>query len=506
MKLAAIENRSLLLPALGVGIGSGFLFVIAGTVTLPWMIVIGVICLFLLASALVSPSIAFLMVVLVIPIERIGRFTEDTATFTISVMRIVGMVAMASLLLHGLLKKRSFVGGKSFFLYSGYLAFCLVSVFYSQESAESMRAFGVLAGNLLFLFLIINSVQSWRIAKLSVLVWLLVSVLVGIYTIYDWHFGTALERQRDIGTSQTRYSTTYSDQNEYNMGAVQRAVGPTSHPSMYGINLILTLPFFFFMLRVQKTILWQIAAWAGLAIVSYNILLTNTRASFAGALIALILCGVFKLYRISFIKLAFIGLLFGMLLPLLPKDIVLRSFTPSNYTIENSRTFAVRAKYWNTFLKVAKENWLWGIGVGEKATIAEALSTEDLTGDRTSVHNDFMASFLDAGVFGWFFYIGFLVSVIGTIWKTAMRCKPLSACTEAYWFLSASLVATLSTMFYGMQCDVFHFPLKGWWLVMGISMALARLSDEELAGSAWLPFSAPLPPAARDPYSPGSAR
>ena len=487
----AIIDRSRLWPALGIGIGLGLLFVITGTAMPPWMIVIGAVCLILLASAFISPSIAFLMVVLVIPIERVGRFTEDTAAFTISVMRIAGIVALASLLFHGLLKKRSFFCDRSFFLYSGYLACCLVSVFYSREYTDSIRAIGVLAGNLLFLFLIVNSVRSWHLAKLSVQLWLLASVLVGIYTIYDWHFGTVLEGQGRVGTSQTRYSTTYTDQSEYTeMRAVTRAMGPTSHPSVYGINMILTIPFFFLVLRGQKASLGRIGSWIGFAIVLYNIFLTNTRASLLGALFALVLCVVLKLYRINFRNLAVIGLMLAILLPLVPEDVVLRSLNLSNYTLGHSRTFAVRAKYWSTFISIAKENWLWGIGVGEKRTISELLSSEeDATLDRTSVHNEFMAALLDAGIIGWLFFIGFLASIIWTIRKAAKRYKALSNCMEPYWFLNASLIATFSAMFYGMQTDVFHLPLKGWWLVVGLSVALARLSNEDIAETARLPYA-----------------
>jgi len=498
LKLAAID-KSLFWPALGIGIGLGILFVVVGSVTLPWMIVIGAICLFLLVSALISPSMAFLMVVLVIPIERVGRFTEDTATFTISVMRIAGMVALTSLLFHGLLKKRSFFWGKSFFLYSGYLACCLISVFYSREYIQSIRAFGVLAGNLLFLFLIINSVRSWHLARRSVQLWILASSLVGIYTIYDWHFGTVLDQGR-IGISQTRSSTTYIDQSEHaEMRAVKRAMGPTSHPSVYGINMILTIPFFFFMLRAQKASLWRIANWIGLAIVLYNIFLTNTRASLLGALFALVLCGIYKLYRISFKNLAVIGLMLGMLLPLVPADVALRSLSLSNYTIEHSRTLAVRAEYWRTFLTLAKDNWLWGIGLGDRTTIAQLLSSEDVTDDQTSVHNEYMAAFLDAGILGWLLFVGFLISIIVTIRKTASRCKGLSTYVDAYWFLTASMVATFSAMFYGMQTDVFHLPLKGWWLVAGLSMALARLSNDKISETARLPLAVSPQLAAKHP-------
>jgi hypothetical protein len=40
----------------------------------------------------------------------------------------------------------------------------------------------------------------------------------------------------------------------------------------------------------------------------------------------------------------------------------------------------------------------------------------------------------------------------------------------------ACQIATLGVLCYGVQVDVFHFPLKGWWLVAGITCVMYRFA------------------------------
>jgi len=314
---------------LAIGACLGIVLALVGSATTPWIILIGIICLVLLVSAFISPSAAFLMVVACIPIERIGRLTEDTAVHTISIIRIAGLLALASLLFHNFLLKRKFHFGTSFLLYSGYILCCLFTLLYTDQINNSLRVFGMMAGNLLFLFLVSNTVRSWPLAKLSIILWLIVSVSAGIYTAYDWHFGTAVEPER-VGTSQTRFGTVYIDSSEYaQLNIVKRAMGPTSMPGAYGINMILTIPFFFLMLRIQKTTLRKTVVCIGFAIVLYNIFLTNTRATLLVALCALVFCGCFKLFRINLRAIALMGGLLIVLLPLVPSEVYLRMLTAS---------------------------------------------------------------------------------------------------------------------------------------------------------------------------------
>jgi hypothetical protein len=48
--------------------------------------------------------------------------------------------------------------------------------------------------------------------------------------------------------------------------------------------------------------------------------------------------------------------------------------------------------------------------------------------------------------------------------------------------LRAGRVALLAVLIYGTQVDVLHFPLKGWWLAMGLVVAITErwaASDRE---------------------------
>jgi hypothetical protein len=478
-----VNSRHSWLQPLAAGTGIGIFLALVATATSPWMAIAASVCLVLISAAFVSPSFAFLMVAAVVPIERIGRFTEDTAVHTISVMRIAGLIAFASLIVHILIKKRQFHFGVTFFAYLGYVTCAMVSIFYAPDLVQAMRFFGMMLGNLLFLFLVVNSIRSMRLARRAILLWLLTSVLAGIYTAYDWYFGMAVDPE-NIGISETRSSTVYIDISEYSeLNIVKRAMGPTSMPGGYGINLILTIPFFFYFLRRQQTFFKRTATWIGFAVILYNILLANTRATLLVALCAVILCALFKLYRVRLKHIIMATILAIAIVPLLPQALFTRIFAPSNYTLTHSRTLSVRFWFWKGAVQAAFKgnHWLGGTGIGDVSAIGRA--TPGIDEEHMATHNEFLATFVELGLIGWSFFIGFLAAVIWTIRRTIRRCKALRDSGEAYWLLVSSLVATLCVLLYGVQVDVFHIPLKGWWLAAGMSVALAHMTDWQLSGA-----------------------
>jgi hypothetical protein len=42
--------------------------------------------------------------------------------------------------------------------------------------------------------------------------------------------------------------------------------------------------------------------------------------------------------------------------------------------------------------------------------------------------------------------------------------------------VTACRVAIVITLIFGVQVDVFHFPLKGWWLIAGLTWVVYRQS------------------------------
>jgi len=46
-----------------------------------------------------------------------------------------------------------------------------------------------------------------------------------------------------------------------------------------------------------------------------------------------------------------------------------------------------------------------------------------------------------------------------------------------FWMATAACVLVVSVLIYGLQVDVLYFPIKSFWLIIGLSIVMARYSD-----------------------------
>jgi hypothetical protein len=169
---------------------------------------------------ILAPPLAFLATAFIIPIERLGRLTDDSAMYTISLMRIVGTVALASFLLHALIRRQRLAFGLAFWLYLVYFGLAVLGVFHSSHSLGTVRACGAILGNLLFFWLVINAGRSPLLARSAVVVWLVSTVIMGVFTIVTWHFGQGASAS-DLTETSSRFATVLTDDSELealNMG------------------------------------------------------------------------------------------------------------------------------------------------------------------------------------------------------------------------------------------------------------------------------------------------
>lgn len=431
-----------------------------------------------LVMMLLWPAIAFLLTASIIPIERLGRLTADDAMYTISLMRIVGSLALGSFLLHALIRRRRIVFGTAFWLYSLYLGLALLGILHSSHQLGTVRACGAILGNLLFFMLVINIGRAPRMAKAAIAVWLTSTVLVGVFTILSWHFGSGVS-EADLGDTTSRFSTVMVDTSEWEaLDTTARAAGPTSHAAVYAMNLILTLPFFLYFFKHLHTTGWRVLIASGLLVTLYNIFLTNTRAAIMLAAAVMLFCGVRGLYRFTSGGVLTALLVVGAMLPLAPDAVWHRVLDTSNYSVERSATLRIRFEYWAAGLQVAQDNWLSGIGVGNQQVIPRYIKGDAPL--ETTVHNEYIMTAMEVGLFGWLVFFSF----VALMYAAAVRAARL---LPGRWppdvlhsdFFVAAQIAMLSTMIYGLQVDVFHFPLKGWWLIAGLSWALYRGLLEE---------------------------
>ena len=309
-----------------------------------------------------NPTLGLMIIAAVVPIERLGRITGDSVLFTFSLMRIVGLLTLFSFIVYALIKKKKFIFGVPFFLFFAFWLLGVLTWFYTNDLESAIRFSGSMLGSLLFFFLVINIARSWKIAKAVIIVWLSVSVLIGVYTVYDWHIGQNRIDESRIGNTEQRLSTVWSDASEWeSLEAVSRAMGPTSHAAVYGINLILTLPFFAYLLRTKLSWFMKGVVILGSLIIIYNVLLTNTRAAILLAAFIIGLCAIRKLLVIRLSGLVAGVLLLTLMIPFVPDSVHQRVLNISNYTFKESGTLRIRMDYWTAGLEVAEKNWFKGL-------------------------------------------------------------------------------------------------------------------------------------------------
>jgi hypothetical protein len=432
-------------------------------------------------ALLFAPQMAFLATVLVIPVERLGRITPDSAMYTLSLMRFMGLIALASFLVHAFLRRRPIFWATPLALYGTFAVVAVLGVFHTSDTLGTVRGSGAILGNLLFFFLVTNSVRDRETAHRAIAVWLASTVLICLYTMYTWHFGGGAS-ELDIGDTANRFSSVLEDTSEWEqLDTVARATGPTSHSAVYGINLLLTIPFFFYFLRRSRSRWWRAALGAGLILVIYNVLLTNTRAAILLAVLLIVLAGLRGLFRVTAGTLAAGTLAVLSLLPLVPSAIYDRVLDPANYSLQRAHTLRIRLEYWQAGLQVAQDNWLAGIGVGNQQVVPRYIKGSAPA--ETTVHNEYLMTFMETGLPGWILFFGFVGMVTVAAFQAGSRIRQAEGPSDAYWFMVACQLSMVAVLLFGTQVDVFHFPLKGWWLVAGVSWMMWRLSRSQQAAS-----------------------
>ena len=393
-------------------------------------------------------------------------------------MRLVGLMALGSFLLHASLKKWKVRFGYAFCLYLAYALVGLTTVFFTEDRLGGVRQAGAIFGNVAFFFLMLNMARDWRMIKRTVMVWLVASALIGAYTAYEWHSGRSRVDESGVGIAEQRFSTVLQDVSEYeSIDQVDREMGPTSSPAVYAINMILTIPFFFFLARTEAD--WRIRAvcMLGCLVCLYNVFLTNTRAAIVLAAVVMLVCFFRGMLVLSPGRLLAMVAVLGLLLTLAPGAIYRRVLDVNNYSYERSATLRVRLEYWSAALQLAEKHWLTGIGIGNQLAVPALAKIEGP--DASTAHNEFLYTFVEVGAFGWLLFFGFIALLLRQAFQAASvfrRCREMQ---QQYWFLVACQTAMISVLLYAVQVDVFHFPLKGWWLVAGATCVTYGMAHRE---------------------------
>lgn len=463
------KNRVLTSAAAGLFGGGSLVLVAARTSPLA---AAGVMCgLGLCALMVLFPWLAMLLTAAMIPLERIGRLTADSSAYTMSLMRIAGLVALAVFVLQAATTRGKIHLGLPFCLYLTYCVWAIATVPFSSDHLGGVRASSAILGNLLFFFLVVNMARGWGMTKAVVATWLLACSVVGAFTIYEWHTGRSRISEDLVGETATRFSTVLRDTSEWeSLEKVDRAIGTTSSPAVHAINMILTVPFLLYFFRTSTDWRIRLLSIAGCLISVYNVVLSNTRAALIVVALVLLLCLLRRLFAVSPGAIVALIVLGGVVLLSSPEATYRRVLDLNQYTYRESGTLRTRMAYWTAGGEIIRENWLTGVGLGNQREVP-AHARIDGPGEST-VHNEYLETMIETGVIGWVLFFAFVLLLLWCSLRGAARLRRASPEDPRYWFMIACQIAMIAVLVFAVQVDVFHFPLKGWWLIAALTWVI----------------------------------
>lgn len=471
------------LPVL-IGAATGPVLVFLGAGGSPYIAAALLVGMAVVGAIFAWPFFGMLLVGLAVPVERLGRLTDDASTYTFSVMRFLGLLALASVLVHCLLGKRKLWFPAPLVLYLAFLAIGLVSLMNTSDLTGGLRQASTLMGNLLFLLLVVNVVRSREQAEWPIVCWMLTTAAIGLFTIYQWHDPAAViadpSYYRKVGslTTADRFATVIYDAPPGSPGIVKRALGSTSHPAVYGINVILALPFYAYFARVASSAWIRYASAIGAAIACFNVLLTNTRGALMTLAVVLALVVVTGLVRATVRSAAALALLAVVMVPFIPSSVYERAFDMTRYSGERADTLQEREMFWRAGLDVIADRWLLGIGLGNQNALA-ARVTPLGTSPTRSTHTDYLQTLVETGLVGALALAAFLVSLHRRCRRAERRFRAEGEARTAL-LLTAARVAFYAVLVNAFHIETLTLPLKGFWLSMGIVVALSEVVREAM--------------------------
>ena len=126
----------------------------------------------------------------------------------------------------------------------------------------------------------------------------------------------------------------------------------------------------------------------------------------------------------------------------------------SIFAMRNDSSNSFRFNVYHSSLDMFKDNWLLGIGVGNK-NFREIYGLYMKTGfDALSAYNIFLEIAVESGIFALIAFLGFLFTLV----KDAIKFILNSIDNEQIIFVSVSLISILAVMFHGFVDTVFFRP------------------------------------------------
>lgn len=254
------------------------------------------------------------------------------------------------------------------------------------------------------------------------------------------------------------------------------------NPNLYGGYLVAGLPLVigsvFYFLNKKSYKLSLCAAGASLAVI-YAILQTGCR----GAYLSMILTfGLVFLISAKFfwntykkIYITLISSAVGLFILMLTFVNSLRLRFLSIFAMRNDSSNSFRFNVYHSSLQMFKDNWLLGIGVGNK-NFREIYGLYMKTGfDALSAYNIYLETAVESGIFALIAFLGFLFTLSYKAVKYILSDNNI----EKIIYVSACSVAIWAIMFHGLVDTIYFRPQLQFVFWTYVAVITAILADND---------------------------
>ncbi len=145
----------------------------------------------------------------------------------------------------------------------------------------------------------------------------------------------------------------------------------------------------------------------------------------------------------------------------------------SIFAMRNDSSNSFRFNVYHSSLEMFKDNWLLGIGVGNK-NFREIYGLYMKTGfDALSAYNIYLETAVESGIFALIAFLGFLF----TLSKDAVKYVLTSENREKIIFISASIISIWAIMFHGLVDTIYFRPQLQFMFWTYVAVISASVSE-----------------------------
>ena len=208
--------------------------------------------------------------------------------------------------------------------------------------------------------------------------------------------------------------------------------------------------------------------------------LTGCRGSYIGCMV--IFAGLFAVSakylwnNYKKLYLSFIAGCFALFTAAILFVTSLRARVLSIFAMRQDSSNSFRFNVYQSSLQMFKDNWLLGIGVGNK-NFREIYGLYMRTGfDALSAYNIFLETAVESGIFALIAFLGFLITLIKNSVKFILKTDDI----QKVIFVSAALISICAVMVHGLVDTVFFRPQIQFVFWIMVAIVSSNLHSEKL--------------------------